>query len=154
MKISSQDPFKYREYNPKFDIPLLSPVYKYNDMYGYVQAKANRQTSLLDVLSVKIRMKEEGYKSVDFKYHPKAQVGIYNGKSYLLDSRCAVKQNNLKTRFVEWLFKHLYKGKKGYNARANNPTIPIYAFDHPQPNYSQKEAYSIVKNIVKSWIKK
>ena len=151
LKISEQNPFEYREYNPKFDIPLLSPIHKYGDMYGYIQAKADRQATLSDVLSVKKRMRKAGYKAVDFKYHPEEQVGIYNGRSYLLDSRCAVKQNNLKTRFAEWLFKHFYKGKKAYNARANNPAAPIYLFDRPFANYSRKEVFAIIKNIIKSW---
>lgn len=151
LKISEQNPFEYREHNPKFDIPLLSPIYKHGNMYGYIQAKANKQVTFFDVLSVKLKIKKEGYKAVDFKYHPRAQVGLYEGTSYLLDSRCAVKQNNLKTRFAQWLFEHFYRGKKGYNARANNPTIPIYQFDIPLPNYSKKEVYTIIKNIIKSW---
>ena len=154
LKISDQNPFEFREHNPRFDIPLLSPIYKYGDMYGYIQAKADKKVSYFDVLSVKRKIKRDGYKVFDFDEHPKKQIGIYEGKSYLLDSRCAIKQNNIKTRFAEWLFKYFYRGKKECGAIAINPTkLPDTTPDCPIPNYSKKEVYTVIKNVIKSWVK-
>lgn len=56
LKISSQNPFEYRKHNSRFDIPLLSEIYRYGNMYGYIQAKADKRVTPWDVFWVKIKI--------------------------------------------------------------------------------------------------
>ncbi len=153
LKISEENPFEYRKFNPKFDIPLIGNVEHYDGIYGYIQAKADtKNIGLKNVLAVKRKMKRAGYdSSADFGNHRTDQVGIYNGKSYLLDSRCAVKRNNFITRFTRWFEKHF---NRVIIARSIDDIIDMpmeHINEKPLPNYTFNEAFSRIKKVIKTW---
>lgn len=152
LKISDENPFEFREYNPKFDIPLLSKVEHYDGIYGYIQAKAETDgVGLKDVLRVQRKMKREGFApSVDFNIWRTEQVGRYNGKSYLLDSRCAVRQNNLLTRFTRW-FDRSFNRVIIVHKVGDDISPPCHVNETPPPNLSPREAWKIIKKVLKSW---
>lgn len=158
LKISKENPLEYRDHQPKFDIPLLSPIYKHNDTYAYIQAKADVQNNTrLDVLKVKLKMKKAGFiSSNDFATNRTEQVGRYNGRSYLLDYRCAMKRNNTLTRFTEWFQNHFDKRRRVIQLipieDIMNATLE-HIDETPKPNYKKKEAIGIIKKVIRSWIK-
>ena len=155
LKISEENPFEYRKYNPKFDIPLVGEVEHFDGIYGYIQKKADTENvGLKNVLSVKRKMKRAGYtSSQDFGMHRVDQVGVYKGKSLLLDSRCAVRRNNFITRFTRW-FKDNFNFKRVYYAYRIEDIMdrpPTHIEEKPLPNYTLKEAFGRIKKVIKSW---
>ncbi len=155
LKISKENPFEYRKYNPKFDIPLIGGVEHYKGIYGYIQKKADTENvGLKNVCAVKRKMKRAGYTSSrDFGTHRIDQVGVYQGKSFLLDSRCAVKRNNFITRFTR-RFEEIFTLKRVWQAKRmedvmDNP--PMHMDEKPLPNYTLKEAFMRIKKVIKSW---
>ena len=157
LKISKENPFEYRKYNKRFDIPLLSGVESCGGLYGYVQAKADTENiTLKDVLKVKRKMKRAGYMpSNDFGNHRTDQVGRYKGKPYLLDSRCAVKQYDFKTRFAKWFYRHFNTSPTVLVAKVISFDEPIkHVHETPPPNFTKQEAKNLIKKAIKSWFKK
>ena len=154
LKISEENPFEYRKYNPKFDIPLIGEVEYFDGIYGYIQKKADTDNvGLKNVLAVKRKMKRAGYtSSQDFGMHRVDQVGIYKGKSFLLDSRCAVKRNNFITRFTRW-FENNFNFQRVYYVQKIEDIIdkpPAHIEEKPLPNYTLKEAFMRIKKVIKS----
>lgn len=104
LKVSLENPYQFREYEPKFDIPLIDKVEKIgNKLFAYIQAKADMDKTVeKDVIEVINRIKEAGYEpTLDLHPSKLEQVGWYNGKPWLVDVRCAVTKNF--SRF----FKHI-----------------------------------------------
>ena len=154
LKISKENPFEYRKYNPKFDIPLKSDIVHYGDLYGYIQQKADTENiTVNNVLKVKRKMKRAGYTSSnDFSNYRTEQVGTYNGKSYLLDSRCAITRNDRKTRFADW-FKMWFDRSPLIAIRIDDiiDAPPTHIDETPKANYTKKEARKVIKDVLKSW---
>lgn len=149
LKISDENPFEYREYNPKFDIPLLSKVVQFGKLFGYIQQKAdNKNVTVDDVEKVINEMKKEGFiPSDDFHKYKRCQVGIYNGKSYLLDSRCAMPNIKLSiiTKATDSFIKHFDRTPK-------KPEPEYELIDEtPKFNYTWAEIKNIVKKVLASW---
>ncbi len=154
LKISKENPFEYRNYNPKFDVPLLSKVEEYDGIFGCIQARAEiDNVKKEDVIDVKQRMKSAGFiPSNDFDNWRTEQVGIYEGRSVLLDSRCAVKQNNLFTRFIKWFDQNYNMKIPVYRPNKIDFNVYVHVDETPPPNYTLKEGWEIIKNVIKSWI--
>ncbi len=156
LKISQENPFEYRKYNPKFDVPLLSNVEEHEGIFGYIQAKANTEdVRTPNVLSVQRKMKRAGFApSRDFATHRLDQIGIYKGESVLLDSRCAVPQNNRLTRFAKW-FEKYFTLKRVIILQPISESMnfepPKHIDEAPLPNYTKKEAWAVIKKVIKSW---
>ena len=153
LKISEENPFEYRKHNPKFDIPLIGTVEEYNGFYGYIQRKADTSNiGLNNVLEVKRKMRKAGFiPSADFSDYRIDQIGVYNGESFLLDSRCAVKQNNLLTRFTKW-FEYNFNQEIILISPDLDADVEIKHVDEkPLPNYTIKEAYARIKKVIRSW---
>ncbi len=92
LKMTKNEPFaKGRPFEPSFDIPLFSDVYKYKDYYIFVQEKADTEyieNYALD--SVIERIIEAGYKPYDIEGN-ELQIGWSELKQdyMLIDSECA-----------------------------------------------------------------
>ena len=107
LKVSLENPLEFRKHQPEFDIPFLTPVEKYGKTYIVKQPKADVKNitdeHFLDVAKRiyhnKCELSKDGY-----KYE---QYGLYNGKPYLIDTRCAKPKPNNWTLFVNWLCKKL-----------------------------------------------
>lgn len=102
LKCSLENPLEYRKHNPAFDIPFLAPVEKRNKTYIVHTVKADtKNVTIEDCKDVIRRIKESGFElSRDLDEYKVNQVGIFEGKSYLLDSRCAMPCPNAFSRFV------------------------------------------------------
>lgn len=154
LKISEENPFEYRKHNPKFDIPLLSQIEHYGNMYGYIQQKADTENvNIFDVQNVKRKMKKQGFTpSDDFSSWRIDQVGRLNGSSYLLDSRCAIPRNNRKTRFVQWFKKWFDRTPIVLHPIEEITDLPpVHVNEKPKPNYNKQEAIKIIKDVLSSW---
>ncbi|MBO7673056.1 hypothetical protein J6S88_06585 [bacterium] len=155
LKISEENPFEFRNYNPKFDIPLLSDVKSNGKYYAYIQRAAETEgVSTANVLKVKQKMRRQGYTpSRDFSNWRTEQVGILNGRSYLLDSRCAIPMNDKRTRFADW-FKKWYDRSPLIAIKVSDMDIDIpvkHVDETPKANYTKAEARKIIKNVLESW---
>lgn len=96
LKMTKHEPFANgRKFEPSFDIPLFSEVYKYKDYYIFTQEKADtdliEEEDLEDVIK---RIKECGYRPFDIKGDT-SQIGWSEiMQNYMLiDSECAVKED-------------------------------------------------------------
>lgn len=96
LKMTTHEPFvNGRKFEPSFDIPLLSDIYKYKDYYIFIQEKA--ETDLIedeDLDSVIQRIEDAGYKPFDIKGNT-SQIGWSElMQDYMLiDSECALKDD-------------------------------------------------------------
>ena len=102
LKCSLENPLEYRRHYPEFDIPFLSPVIKSNNTYIVKQPKAETNNITIDDCKDVIRrILNAGLElSNDMSVYKTCQIGKYNGKNYLLDTRCAVPRPNAFSRFV------------------------------------------------------
>lgn len=105
LKISLENPLEYRPHNPEFDIPFLSPVEQYGKTYIVKQPMADtenitneewKDTVKRIILKGGCELSKDGY-----KYE---QYGRYEGKVYLLDTRCAMPLPNLWTIIVDKIY--------------------------------------------------
>ena len=109
LKISLENPLEYRKHRPEFDIPFLSPVEKYGKTYIVRQPKADTkgitQEQFKDVVkriySHGCELSKDGDKF--------EQYGIYNGKAYLLDTRCAMPMPSVYTIIIDKICKKINK---------------------------------------------
>lgn len=104
LKCSLENPLEYRKHYPEFDIPFFSPVINVNKTYIVKQPKAETNNiTIEDCRDVISRIRRSGLGlSRDLNEYRTWQVGKYNGKSYLLDTRCAVLRPNAFSRFIYW----------------------------------------------------
>jgi len=109
LKISLENPLEYREHNPDFDIPFLTPVEKYGKTFIVVQPKADtKNITLKDWFDVVKRI----YKNcceLSRDGNKFEQYGLYNGKAYLIDTRCAMPLPNIYTLIVDSICNRLNK---------------------------------------------
>lgn len=102
LKCSLENPLEYRKHCAEFDIPFLSEVEKIGDYYFVIEPKAStKSVTKEDCKDVIKRIYQSGYEpSVDLGEYTLRQVGIYDGKPYLLDTRAAVPQPNRFSKFI------------------------------------------------------
>lgn len=109
IKVSLENPLEYRKHRPEFDIPFLSPVEKYGKTYIVKQPKADIESITHEhykdvvkrIYSHGCELSTDGY-----KYE---QYGLYNGKAYLIDTRCAMPMPNIYTMLIDILCKKINK---------------------------------------------
>jgi hypothetical protein len=94
LKMVKDNPFPNRQFEPEFDIPLLSDVYKFDDYYIFIQEKADtNDIETEDVEDVAARIKQKGYDTYDIDgITGDMQIGWSPSlkKMMLIDSECAV----------------------------------------------------------------
>lgn len=170
LKCSLENPLEYRKHCPEFDIPFLSPVKKINKTYIVQEAKAETDNlSIDDCKDVISRIKKAGFElSSDMDEYKTRQIGRYNGKIYLLDTRCAVPQPN---RFSKFVYKFCTNHRRIFTLRDMQPEAldkyeqemfklaekygpqVFHAKEAPRKNLSLKEGFSMMWNIMKENIK-
>lgn len=109
LKVSLENPLEYRKHCPEFDIPFLSPVEKYGKTYIVKQPKADTKGITHEHFKdVTKRIYSHGCElSRDGNKYE--QYGIYNGKAYLIDTRCAMPMPNLYTIIIDNICKKINK---------------------------------------------
>ena len=102
LKGSLENPLEFREHNPSIDIPFLSDVEKVGKTYFVREAKADtKNVGINDCFNVLRRIRKSGLEpSMDLDVYKTEQIGKYQGRAYLLDTRCAVPRPNRFSRFV------------------------------------------------------
>ncbi len=109
LKISLENPLEFRKHNPKFDIPFFTPIEKYGKTYIVKQPKADTENITREhFLNVAKRIYLGGCElsSDAYKYE---QYGLYDGKPYLIDTRCAMPMPNIWTCIVDKIYKKINK---------------------------------------------
>lgn len=148
LKCSKENPLEFRKHNLDFDIPFKSPVTKVNNFYIVIQPKADiSYVTKNDCVDVLKRMSKEGFEpSRDFKPHRTDQVGIYNGKAYLLDTRCALPKPN---KFSLEIYNFCQRNKRVFQHNLRNESVFGHVVEIPRANLSVKEAKLMIKRIIK-----
>ena len=79
---------------------------------------------------------------------------MYNGKSYLLDSRCAIKRNDLLTRVTKMIEKtFLPKILVAVNLDDTTDYFVQHIDEKPMPDYTFKEAMSRIKKAITAYVR-
>ena len=170
LKCSLENPLEYRKHYSEFDIPFLSPVIKVNKTYIIKQPKAETDnTTVADCKDVISRIRHSGLElSRDMNEYRTWQVGKYNGKSYLLDTRCAIPRPNA---FFFFLYRFCNMHKQVIEVRdirsealekcekemkelveKKGPQV-LHINEAPMKNLSFKEGISKIWAIIKENIK-
>lgn len=154
LKCSYENPLEFRTHNPSFDIPFLSPVEKFGRTYFVREPKADiKSVTRDDCADVIKRLFMAGCEpSRDFNEHRLQQVGIYNGKPYLLDTRCAVPQPN---RFSRFVYDFCSINRRVFFVR--NVDSTDFTFEHieetPRPNLSLRKGLAKMWTVMKDNMK-
>lgn len=148
LKCSKENPLEYRKHCPEFDIPFTSPVIKINDFYIVRQPKADTSSvTQQDCIYVITRMYKEGFEpSLDFDETRTRQVGHYNGKAYLLDTRSALPMPN---RFSLEVYNFCKRNQRAFYPRKIDPSDCGHIEEVPRANLNIKEAKIMVQKIIK-----
>lgn len=148
LKCSMENPFEFRAHNPEFDIPFTSPVSKINNFYITRQAKADTsKVTPYDCIDVQKRMSKEGFEpSVDFGIYDIRQVGIYNERAYLLDTRCALRKPN---RFSLEVYNFCTRNQRVFYPNKVDTVTLEHVEEVPRTNLKVKEAIAMVRKIIK-----
>ena len=101
VKVSLENPLEFRKHRPEFDIPFLSPVEQYGKTYIVRQPKADTENITHEhfrdvvkrIYSHGCELSKDGY-----RYE---QYGLYNGKAYLIDTRCAMPMPSIYTMLID-----------------------------------------------------
>lgn len=102
LKCTLENPLEYRTHCADFDIPFLSEVEKVGEHYFVIEPQAKTKgVTNEDCKDVIKRIYKAGYEpSIDLGEHTLRQVGIFEGKPYLLDTRAALPQPNKFSKFI------------------------------------------------------
>ena len=152
LKCSYENPLEYRVHNPEFDIPFLSPVTKINDTYIVREVKADtKNVTPDDCLDVIRRMDEQGFEpSSDLDKYRVEQVGIYNGKAYLLDTRCALPKPDEYTCFIH---NFCNDNRRVYYSHFDINKEDCHVEEIPKANLTLTQGNSMAWKIIKDNIK-
>lgn len=152
LKCSYENPLEFRVHNPSFDIPFLSPVEKFGKTYFVREPKADiENVTSDDCRDVIRRLFMSGCEpSRDFDEHRLQQVGIYNGKPYLLDTRCAVPQPN---RFSRFVYDFCTINRKVYFANAPDEFCFEHIDETPRPNLSFRKGLAKMRTVIRDNMK-
>jgi len=165
LKCSLENPLEFRRHNPLFDIPFLSPVEKFGKTYFVKEVKADtKNMTKKDCIDVIKRMQNAGFEtSNDFDCFKTEQIGKYNGKAYLLDSRCARPRPDRFSRFV-YNFKKFnnrvyivngcsaeeiakQEARKARRIKLFGPQC-LHKDETPRPNLSFKRGLKIMRGVM------
>ncbi|MCM1339083.1 MAG: hypothetical protein NC191_05380 [Muribaculaceae bacterium] len=153
LKCSQENFLEYRRHNPEFDIPFSSPVVKINNFYFVRQPKADissvTQEDCVDVIK---RMSKEGFEpSFDFDKSKTRQVGIYNGRAYLLDTRCALPKPD---KFSLDVYDFCARNKRVfYSCKKSDIEDFVHVSEIPRANLTVREAKRMILTIMKDNVK-
>lgn len=102
LKCSLENPLEHRKHCADFDIPFLSAVEKSGEHFFVIEPKAEQEgITIEDCKDVIKRIYKAGYEpSSDLDEYKIRQVGRYNGKMYLLDTRAALPQPDRFSKFI------------------------------------------------------
>ena len=107
LKVSLLNPLEFRKHIPEFDIPFLSPVEKYGKTYIVKQPKADTKgITIKHIKDVGYRISGNGYE-LSLDGNCSEQYGLYNGKAYLIDTRCAMPMPNKFTVIIDNICKNI-----------------------------------------------
>lgn len=154
LKCSLENPLEFRKHNPLFDIPFLSPVENFGKTYFVREAKADtKSVTRQDCADVIRRLYEAKCEpSRDLDEYKLRQVGIFNGRAYLLDTRCAVPQPDWFSRFV---YDFCVINKRVFISREVDPLD--FSFKHidetPRANLSLKKGLAKMWEVMKTNMK-
>lgn len=109
LKISLENPCEFREHNPEFDIPFLTPVEKWGKTFIVKQPKADTENVTVEHCREVGRKIQHNLCELSTDGWKAEQYGLYNGRPYLLDTRCAMPLPNLWSFFIDNLCKKLNK---------------------------------------------
>ena len=109
LKVSLENPLEFRKHRPEFDIPFLSPVEKYGNTYIVKQPKADTKNIthehfkavVKQIYSHGCELSKDGTKF--------EQYGLYTGKPYLIDTRCAMPMPSIYTVIIDNICKKINK---------------------------------------------
>lgn len=150
LKCSYENPLEFRVHNPAFDIPFLSPVEKFGKAYFVKEPKADtKSVTTEDCQDVIKRLYKAGCEpSADFDDYRLKQVGIYKGKPYLLDTRCAMPQPN---RFSKFVYDFCRVNTRVFFLHKIDPCdFSIQHIDEtPRPNLSLRKGVAKIFNMMK-----
>ncbi len=165
LKASLENPLEFRVHNSAIDIPFLSPVEKYGKTYFVREAKADiGHVSRKDCCNVIKRLRKFGLEpSCDLNIYKTWQVGLFQGKPYLLDTRCARPRPNRFSRFI-YDFRKFNTGVIRI-LRANAEAIAkrdeqikkrvalfgpriLHLDETPRPNLSFKRGVAIIRGVM------
>lgn len=152
LKCSQENPLEFRNHNAEFDIPFTSPVVKINDFYIVQEPKAETTSvTQMDCIDVIKRMSNEGFEpSLDFDKTKTRQVGFYNGRPYLLDTRCALPKPD---KFSLEIYNFCDRNRRVFYPRETDLKDFGHIVERPRANLSIKEAGKMVKKIIKDNVK-
>ncbi len=146
LKLTKENPFEFRKHYPKLDIPLLG-LDKFEDFFLVREAKAdtlNVKPHHLDIVLKKMK-KCKLEPSRDF--YRLEQIGLYKNEPFLLDTRCAMPQPNVFSRFV---YDFHFNYRRVIQLQKVDANAPIVHIDEtPRANISLKKGLSIIINTIR-----
>ena len=154
LKCSLENPLEHREHCTDFDIPFLSPVKKSGEHFFVIEPKAEQEgITIEDCKDVIGRIYKAGYEpSGDLDEYKIRQVGRYNGKTYLLDTRAALPQPD---RFSKFIYRFCDSTNRVLIAEKVDPTNfeMKHIDENPRKNLGFvegiKEVYEVIDKNVK-----
>lgn len=160
-----ENPLEFRKHNPFVDIPFLSPVEKVGKTYFVREVKADtKNISIQDCIDVITRIHKAGLEtSADLDRYKTRQIGKYQGKAYLLDTRCALPRldrfsrfvydfkrfNNRVTKLIRFSAEYIEKREAFDEKRIElfGPRI-LHVDETPRPNLSFKRGLKIIQGVM------
>lgn len=166
LKGSLENPLEFRKHNPHIDIPFLSPVEKVGNTYFVREAKADtKNINKEDCFNILKQIHKLGLEpSRDFDGYSTEQIGKYQGRTYLLDTRCAVPRPNRFSRFIydfktfnSRVIKVMSLSNNAITKRENRQTELIelvgpqilHIDEKPRPNLSFKRGLALIRGVMK-----
>lgn len=165
LKGSLENPLEFRNHNPEIDIPFLSSVEKIGKTYFVKEAKADtKNVSKEDCIDIIKRLKKlELEPSSDLDIYKTWQIGKYQGKTYILDTRCAVPRPNRFSRFIydfkifnSMVSKGFYCSAEALRKEEQRERKLVELFgsqilhldETPRPNLSLKRGFTIMRGVI------
>ncbi len=152
LKCSEENPLEYRKHCAEFDIPFLSPVEKVGEHYFVIEPIAELENITVDDCKDVIqRIYASGYEpSQDLDKYKTRQVGRYNGKMYLLDTRAAVPQPD---KFSQFIYDFCSSNKRVFMCNVSDDSKIEHIDESPRKNLKFiegiKEAFDVVNTNIK-----
>ena len=170
LKCSLENPLEFRKHNPKFDIPFLSPVENFGKTFFVKEVKADTTNiTIYDCESVIKNIYKEGFEpSKDLDKYRTWQIGKYNNKPYLLDTRAALPRPNMFSKYIYKCCKdyqrvfhlksltaeNIVRDEAERAKRVKKEGLKVLHMDEtPRKNLDFIEGINLVNNVVKENIK-
>lgn len=153
LKGSLENPLEFRAHNPEIDIPFLSPVEKQGKTYFVKEPKADtKNVTREDCSNIIKRLKKSGLEpSKNLDEYRTSQIGKYQDKAYLLDTRSAVPRPNRFSRFVYDFRNFNLRGFKSisFDSEKIARRDVLHVDEFPRPNLSFKRGLTIMAGVMK-----